>query len=107
MAGKRKRGPTHNEKVRARDAAERHIKFKQDGTPTGPSKSEFANTVAYLVRDWVSCSIKSWELVAEELKLALWEEVQVNQMPYTKKIILYIHIYTMMILFWFLKEILE
>jgi hypothetical protein len=48
LAEKRKRWPTHNEKVRARDAAERHIKFKQDGTPTGPSKSEFANTVAYL-----------------------------------------------------------
>lgn len=83
MAEKRKRGKTHNKKARAKDDTERKIKFKPDGTPTGKSKSEFTNYVAYCARDRVPCNITSWDKVSKDLKDLLWEETKVKKLDYT------------------------
>lgn len=75
----KKRGPTTNEKVRNESGTTREVEFRKNGTPTGPSKSKFANTVSHLARDRIKCTYKTWDLVPDKSKLILWEEIKVKQ----------------------------
>jgi hypothetical protein len=56
---------------------ERHIEFRSDDVLIGDNASKFVKYFAILVRDRVSCTIKSWKNDNVELKNEIWNDIKV------------------------------